>query len=160
MQYKKSLILRHLHSAPLLQYQNVRVGYLESCLGLTKLLTALPMGDLSDKYGRTPAARTGTFAYVGERWLSCTCCPVHAALQGTTIFSLTVAYSPITFRYTFASAMTVGKIQTCSTQPCTFAPPRLHRAHQHTRAPHTYSRNTHSLANPMLHVSAPLSFSA
>lgn len=43
--------------------QNVRVGYLESCLGLTKLLTALPMGDLSDKYGRTPAARTGTFAY-------------------------------------------------------------------------------------------------
>lgn len=62
--------------------KNVRVGYLESCLGLTKLLTALPMGDLSDKYGRTPAARTGTFAYTFASAMTFYCVITKAGYHG------------------------------------------------------------------------------
>lgn len=42
---------------------NMNVGYLESAMGLTKLLTALPVGDVSDRYGRAPVGRVGSLAY-------------------------------------------------------------------------------------------------
>jgi hypothetical protein len=42
---------------------NLRVGFLESAMGLTKLVTALPMGDFADNYGRAPVGKMGAFAY-------------------------------------------------------------------------------------------------
>ena len=42
---------------------NLRVGFLESIIGISKLLTALPVGDLSDRFGRSPIGKVGSFAY-------------------------------------------------------------------------------------------------
>jgi MFS family permease len=32
-------------------------------MGVAKLLTALPMGDIADRYGRAPVSRAGSIAY-------------------------------------------------------------------------------------------------
>jgi MFS family permease len=42
---------------------NLTVGYLDSAMGISKLLTALPMGDIADRYGRSPVSKVGSFAY-------------------------------------------------------------------------------------------------
>jgi MFS family permease len=57
---------------------NLVVGYLESAMGVTKLLTALPMGDLADRYGRAPVGRVGSLAYTAA-----TCMTIYAMVDRT-----------------------------------------------------------------------------
>jgi hypothetical protein len=60
---------------------NIKIGFLESCLGLTKLLTALPMGDIADKYGREPVGKVGSFAYVSATIVTVYAILVRASLH-------------------------------------------------------------------------------
>ena len=62
--------------------ENINVGYLESAMGITKLLTALPVGSISDKYGRAPVGRVGSFAYTAASAMTAYCLVANAMSRG------------------------------------------------------------------------------